>query len=189
MSATELEICVFRKKYLHFVCGVCVCVCGRVCVCVCVCVEGYYFVWVCVWVYLCVGVWVCVWLFLCVGVGEVCVVCLCGCACIFVCSCVLVCVWCVCLSSFNCVFIYRAQTGKWLLVLVRKFVQLCWNSSLRHISKLNTAHAQLDTPCDISDSCSEKGVLPPHYSVQNAGNTTHIIFPILWAVKCGFVIQ
>ena len=101
----------------------CVCVC--VWACLCVCVEGYYFVWVCVWVYLCVGVWVCVWLFLCVGVGEVCVVCLCGCACIFVCSCVLVCLWCVCLSSFNCVFIYRAQTCKWLLVLVRKFVQFC----------------------------------------------------------------
>ena len=76
--------------------------------------------WVCecLWacVCLCRGLFLCgfvrVWLFLCVG------------NCVF--GCVLVCM-CggVCLGSVNCVFIYRAKTGKWLFVLVRKFVQIC----------------------------------------------------------------
>ena len=33
-------------------------------------------------------------------------------------------------------------------------------------------NAQLDTPCNTSPSCSDNGVLPPNFSVQNGGNTT-----------------
>jgi len=67
------------------------------------------------------------------------------CVCVRVFVCVCVCVWdgvCVCggvrLGSVDGVFIYSTQTGKWLFVLVRNFVQFCRNSCLRQISKLNT---------------------------------------------------
>jgi hypothetical protein len=116
-------------------------------------------VWVCVSFYVWVFEWACVFVCVCVCVvirlGErVCVMWLFACVCVL---CVWNCVWCVCefafvcvgvgycvcvwgvrLGSVNGVFIFSAQTGKRLFVLVRNFAQFCRKSCLRQISELNT---------------------------------------------------
>ena len=77
-----------------------------------------------------------------------------------------------------------------ICVLVRKVgTILSTQLSSPYFDNKHKPNAQPDTPCNTPASCIDNGVLPPHFSVQNGGNTNSVYIGISWGVKCGFVIQ